>query len=156
MKKIWIFVGSHLTASIIGFAAGIYALPLLTAQTGASDAEIRAVRATAHSVGNFKRGLPGSDPLHWAQGTVVIADDAIAFEGDVAPGPDYKVYLAPEFVDTKEKFLAAKSHSVRVGDLKTFGNFVMKLPRDIAIDQYTTVVIWCERFSQFISAAQYH
>ncbi|KVQ03687.1 hypothetical protein WJ95_23910 [Burkholderia ubonensis] len=61
----------------------------------------------------------------------------------------------PNFVDTKEKFLAGKLHAVRIGDLNTFGNFVTPLPRDIGIDQFTTVVIWRERFSQFISAAQY-
>ncbi|KVQ00497.1 hypothetical protein WJ95_28430 [Burkholderia ubonensis] len=155
MKKISILVGSHLVAGVIGFAVGIYTLPLFTADAEASDADVRAVSNTARYTGEFKRDLPGSDPLHWAQGKIAITDDAIAFEGEVAPGPDYKIYLIPNFVDTKEKFLAAKLHAVRIGDLNTFGNFVTPLPRNIGIDQFTTVVIWCERFSQFISAAQY-
>jgi hypothetical protein len=31
----------------------------------------------------------------------------------------------------------------------------MNVPPDVSVDQYAAVVIWCERFSQFIGAAEY-
>jgi hypothetical protein len=75
--------------------------------------------------------------------------------GRLAPGPDYKLYLAPSFVDTKEAFLAVKAQSRRIGDVKTFNGFILDVPDGADINAYTTVVIWCEAFSQFISAAKY-
>ena len=155
MKHIWILGASHLAVGAAGFAVGVYTLPILTADAQASSADVRVIHGAARYTGEFRRDLSGSDPLHWAQGKVTVANDAIAFEGKVAPGPDYKIYLLPEFVETKEQFLAAQSRAVRVGDLKAFGNFVTRLPNNIDIDRFTTVVIWCERFSRFISAAQY-
>ncbi|WP_442778448.1 hypothetical protein [Burkholderia sp. BE12] len=77
--------------------------PVLTAQAQASDTEIRTASNAARYTGEFRRDLPGRDALHWAQGKLAVSDTAIAFSGDIAPGPDY----------------------------------------------------WCERFSQFIGAAQY-
>ena len=155
MKHIWILGASHLAVGAIGFAVVVYTLPILAADAHASSADVRVIHNAARYTGEFRRDLSGSDPLHWAQGKVTVANNAIAFEGKVAPGPDYKIYLLPEFVETKEQFLAAQSRAVRVGDMKAFGNFVTRLPNNIDIDRFTTVVIWCERFSRFISAAQY-
>jgi hypothetical protein len=75
--------------------------------------------------------------------------------GKVSPGPDYKLYLSPEFVDTKEGFLKLKERSVRIGDVKTFENFIVRVPESVDPSRYTTVVVWCETFSMFISAAKY-
>ena len=44
---------------------------------------------------------------------------------------------------------------VRVGDVKKFENFVVPVPADIQADKYSTVVVWCETFGQFITAAKY-
>ena len=44
---------------------------------------------------------------------------------------------------------------VRVGDVKTFKNFLVPVPATVDVGRYNTVVIWCETFSQFISAAKY-
>ena len=79
----------------------------------------------------------------------------VLLEGRLAPGPDYKLYLAPRFVDTKEAFLLIKDRSVRVGDVKTFNGFIVEVPAGIDVRDYNTVVIWCEAFDQFISAAEY-
>jgi hypothetical protein len=105
--------------------------------------------------GRFDRNLKGSDFLHWGEGEVRLTADKIAHEGRLAPGPDYKLYLASEFVDTKEGFLKIKSKSRLVGDVKTFDGFLIDVPQGVDVKGYTTVVIWCEAFSQFISAAKY-
>ena len=43
----------------------------------------------------------------------------------------------------------------RVGDVKTFENFVVPVPASIDVSAYNTVIVWCESFGQFITAAKY-
>ena len=106
-------------------------------------------------VGGLVRNLKGNDLFHWGEGEVRVSRNRIAHIGRLAPGPDYKLYLAPRFVDTKEAFLLVKDKSVRVGDVKTFNGFIAEMPAGIDVRDYNTVVIWCEAFDQFISAAEY-
>jgi hypothetical protein len=42
-----------------------------------------------------------------------------------------------------------------VGDVKTFNNFVVKVPPGVSPSKYTTVIVWCETFSEFITSARY-
>ena len=42
-----------------------------------------------------------------------------------------------------------------VGDVKTFENFIVDVPRSVEVEAFNTVIIWCEAFNQFITAAQY-
>ena len=39
--------------------------------------------------------------------------------------------------------------------VKTFENFIVPVPESIDTGLFNTVVIWCESFGQFITAAQY-
>lgn len=105
--------------------------------------------------GQFRRDLQDSDALHWGEGTVFVGNTAISLEGSIAPGPDYKLYLSPEFVETEKDFNRLKSTMVRVGDVKTFENFIVPVPESVDPGAYTSVIIWCESFGQFITAAQY-
>jgi hypothetical protein len=73
----------------------------------------------------------------------------------LAPGPDYKLYLSPEFVETEAEFTRLKSRMVRVGDVRTFENFVVSVPESIDVSSYNTAIVWCESFGQFITAAKY-
>jgi hypothetical protein len=139
----------------LGFALGIYSLPILIAPKGPDKTALEATIATAMFTGHFDRKLKGSDFLHWGEGEVRLARDKIAHEGRLAPGPDYKLYLAPEFVDTKDGFLKIKGQSKLIGDVKTFDGFVLDVPAGVDVSTYTTAVVWCEAFSQFISAAKY-
>jgi hypothetical protein len=86
---------------------------------------------------------------------VAIAPKVVSFTGKLAPGPDYKLYFAPEFVETKEDFLGMKPRARRGGDVKTFANFIVPLPEGLDPAQFNTVVVWCETFSMFITAAKY-
>lgn len=155
MKKFALLAATHLMVLLIGFAAGIYLLPILTAPEAPSAADIKSAAGSAEYTAEFRKDLKGSDLLHWGEGVVSVSRKAIALKGRIAPGPDYKLYLAPEFVDTKEAFTRVKQRSLRVGDVKTFENFVILLPESTDIASYNTVVVWCEAFSQFITAAKY-
>lgn len=153
--KIIILTVSHLLVAALGFAAGIYALPILTAPDAPSSTEVAAMAATAQFTGEFRRDLEGSDALHWGEGTLSVGPRFIALQGRIAPGPDYKLYLSPEFVQTEAEFETSRDRMVRVGDVRTFDNFVVAVPQDLDVAQFTTVVVWCESFGEFITAARY-
>lgn len=154
MRKLLLLV-SHLGAALIGFALGIYALPILIAPSPPTASDVGAQASKASFRGQFRRDLKGSDALHWGEGTVSVDARSIGLAGELSPGPDYKLYLSPEFVETEAEFHRLKPRMARVGDVKTFKNFLVPVPESIDTARYTTVVVWCETFGQFISAARY-
>ena len=155
MKKILIMFVTHVIAGAIGFAAGVYFLPILIAPPPPPDTEIAAMAEKAEYTGQFRRDLQDSDAFHWGEGTVSVSASAVSLQGELAPGPDYKLYLSPEFVETEQDFNRLKPQMVRVGDVKTFKNFLVEVPPTIDPSAYTSVIVWCESFGQFITAAQY-
>ncbi|MDD1796061.1 DM13 domain-containing protein [Enterovibrio sp. ZSDZ42] len=146
---------SHGLAIGVGFAAGIYALPILIAPSGPSTEEVSTSAESASFYGEFRKDLISSDTFHWGEGAVAIGSTAISFQGELAPGPDYKLYLSPEFVETEVDFERLKSKMAKVGDVKTFDNFLVKVPAHIDPTRYNTVIVWCESFGEFITAARY-
>lgn len=155
VKKLLLLLASHGLVLGLGFALGIYALPILTAPAAPSSQELAAATDQDAFSGRFRRDLAGSDLLHWGEGTVSVGRANIALLGTLAPGPDYKLYLSPEFVETEAEFLRLKPRMARVGDVRTFENFVVPVPATIDVARYDTVIVWCESFSQFITAAKY-
>ena len=65
------------------------------------------------------------------------------------------VYLTKQFVEHEDEFGPIKSQAVRIGSVKSFDGFLLDIPADVDIEEYSTVVIWCETFGEFITAAQY-
>jgi hypothetical protein len=156
LTKRLLLAASHLAVLAIGFAAGIYVLPILTAPPAPSATEVTAGSPSGASwQGEFRRDLRDSDAFHWGEGTVLVGPHSIGLVGRLAPGPDYRLYLSTTFVDTEADFLRLKAGMRQVGEVKTFENFLVRLPAGVDPGQYTTVIVWCERFGQFISAARY-
>jgi len=155
MKKILLLIISHVAVGAIGFAGGIYMLPILIAPPAPAEAEVLEIASQAQFTSEFRRDLADSDALHWGEGSVSVSRSAVSLMGKLAPGPDYKLYLSPEFVETEADFNRLKSEMVRVGDVKTFENFLVPVPESIDPAAYNTVVVWCESFGQFITAAKY-
>jgi hypothetical protein len=120
-----------------------------------SPKEVYKQHNESRSEGQFRRDLKGSDFLHWGEGTVYVSRTAISLIGRLAPGPDYKLYLSPEYVETEADFLRLKPRMVRAGDVKTFDNFIVPLSGNIDPNEFNTVIVWCESFGQFITAARY-
>ena len=148
-------LGTHLVAVGIGFAAGIYYLPILIAPEGPDVQEVQSVASSSQFTAEFRRDLQDSDALHWGEGTVYVSADSIALEGELAPGPDYRLYLSPRFVETEADFEALKSTMVEVGPIRTFENFMVSVPDSIDPADYSSVIVWCETFGQFITAGAY-
>ena len=103
----------------------------------------------------FRKDLPGSDAFHWGEGTVSVTPQKIVHQGTLAPGPDYKIYLAPSYVDTDAGFRAIKEQSVQLGSIKSYNGFITEVPAGVNIEDYDTIVIWCEAFGKFITAGKY-
>jgi len=155
MKKFLLLIISHAVVGAVGFAGGIYMLPILIAPPAPAEAEVLEIASQAQFTSEFRRDLAGSDALHWGEGIVSVSRSAVSLMGKLAPGPDYKLYLSPEFVETEADFNRLKSEMVRVGDVRTFENFLVPVPESIDPAAYNTVVVWCESFGQFITAAKY-
>ena len=103
--------------------------------------------------GTFVRDLDGSDAFHWGEGTIYADSERIWLDGKVSPGPDYRLYLTPEFVETEAAFYEIKEQSVEVGAVKAFENFSLDVPDTLNAGSYKAVIVWCERFGEFITAA---
>lgn len=153
--RILILLITHIVALGIGFAAGIFTLPLLTAPPAPSASEVRQGDDAALFTGQFVRDLEDSDFLHYGEGVVMIHADRVAFEGTLAPGPDYQLYFSRDWVETEAEFLRLKDQMQAAGSVRTFDNFLVPLPRAIDPRDYSTVIVWCESFDQFITAARY-
>ncbi len=132
--KAVLLLASHAAVAAAGFAGGICALPILIAPAAPTMEEVKVATNQVKFTGQFKRDLKDSDSLHWGEGTVSIGPAAISLAGPLAPGPDYKLYLSPEFVATEADFKRLKESMAR---------------------KYSAVIVWCETFSEFITAAKY-
>jgi hypothetical protein len=155
VRTVILLLLTHGAAIFVGFAGGLYTLPIISAPPSPTEYEISLLSSQAQYTTHFSRDLKDSDALHWGEGPVSIGLTHITLVGDVAPGPEYKLYLASEFVETEADFNRLKANMVLVGDVKTFKNFVVQVPQGINVSNFNTVVVWCEAFGQFITSAQY-
>jgi hypothetical protein len=155
VKRLLLLVASHGAVLAAGFVLGVYLLPILIAPPAPSNAELQGMASGASFSGAFRRDLKDSDFLHWGEGRVFVGPTAVGLMGRVAPGPNYKLYLSPRFIETEAEFARLKPELLQVGDIKSFENFVVPLPAGVDLTRYNSVVVWCEAFSQFITAAQY-
>ena len=155
IRSVILLIATHFAAGILGFGAGIYTLPILTAPPAPSETEIKAMSSQARYTAQFQRDLKDSDAFHWGEGTVSVGSRSITLMGKLAPGPDYKLYLSPEFIETEADFIRLKTTMARVGDVKTFKNFVVEVPSGIDPSNFNSVIVWCESFGQFITSARY-
>ena len=155
MFRLLILSGTHLAMLAVGFALGVYLLPILTAPPSLDKSMLANTAQSALYKTEFKRELKGSDFLHWGEGRVSVLPRKIVHEGKLAPGPDYKLYLSKSFAEDEAQFLKLKAEAVRIGDVKTFDGFLLEVPETINIDDYSTVIVWCEAFGEFITAAKY-
>ena len=154
MKKLILMI-THAAALALGFALGVYLLPILTAPEAPDAAMLENRAQEARFTGTFTRDLEGSDFLHWGEGTVSLTETEIVHQGRLAPGPDYRLYLVPGFVETEAQFEAVKQDALQLGEIKSFDGFLVPLPEGTDLEAYTTVLVWCEAFGEFITAAKY-
>jgi len=154
MKQFFLVI-THSLCIGLGFALGIYALPILIQPTSPSMNDVQNVTNHAVYSATFQRDRKDSDFLHWGEGSVSISTEQVAFVGELAPGPDYKLYFSPTFVETEVDFNAQKENMVLVGEVKSFDRFTVDLPDNFPLNDYNSVIVWCETFGEFITSARY-
>ena len=130
-------------------------MPILVAPETPDIAAIEAAQSSGPRFeARFDRDREDSDVFHWGEGVIKVFDDTIVFDGKMAPGPDYRLYLTPEYVETEDAFLRVKDQSTQVGAIKTFDGFILEGVSTLDSVEFNSVVVWCERFSQFITSAK--
>ena len=154
MNKIILLV-SHGMVGFLGFALGIYLLPIITAPPSPELSSMMDQLGEVKYTGEFVRELEDSDFLHWGEGKLTIGKSLITFDGELAPGPDYKLYLSPEFVETEMDFNRLKPKMVQIGDIKTFDRFALTIPASVEVNDYQAAIVWCETFGQFITSTRF-
>ena len=137
MIRLIFLLCSHGAMLAVGFALGVYFLPILTEPQGPDEAVLAEAAEGAQYQADLTRELAGSDFLHWGEGTVSVSSDRIVHKGELSPGPDYKLYLVKDFVEDEAGFLEAKDKAVQLGDIKTFDGFIVDVPANVSIDDYT-------------------
>ena len=102
----------------------------------------------------FDRDRAGSDYFHWGEGDVRVYESTITFKGGLPPGPEYRLYLAPSYVENEAEFPAIKAKSLQVGPVKTFNGYAFNNVSALGDPALNTLVIWCEAFGEFITSAR--
>ena len=80
--------------------------------------------------------------------------DHIWLDAKISPGPDYRLCLIPKYVETGAEFLQIKADSTQTGPTKAFEIFLLDIPADVEVTNFPAVLVWCELFGQFITAAR--
>jgi hypothetical protein len=137
---------------LVGFGLGVYFLPKIIEEAPADETLITAEINTAEKQAVFVKNRADSDPIHWGEGILYLTASRATLDGRVSPGPDYRLYLTPSFVETGDDFRAIKSQSKEIARIKGFTNFSYELPQGVDINAYGGVIVWCERFGVYITS----
>lgn len=150
---------THSLAIAIGLGSGL----LLCSSNGRAGAapgtQVESALAEAPYTCHFRRDHPGSTRLYWADGHLGVSHGKIVFDGRMSvpasAGRTSTVYLTSDRIIHRDDFLRAQPRARRVGQITPQSRFLLDVPQDIDVDEFTTVVLWSDADQQLISSAQY-
>ncbi len=157
MKKLVLgLVIGGVLGGAVGFAMGIFFYPYIfladiVATETIEDLDKKQVVATEMFV-----HVNPSDPIHYGSGGVTVYDNVVHLEKDfeVGPGPKFHVYLAPSDNVTTAADVK-NSMFIDLGRLRAFkGSQNYSIPAGVKLNDYGSVVIWCEQFGVLVSPAK--
>jgi hypothetical protein len=158
MKSFWksvsIFLLGGVLGTAFGIAVGFFVFPYVFPPPPAAESLTEADRSPLVASGTFIHANP-ADPVHWGRGKVSVYERTVFLEGDfkVGPGPKYHVYLVPKAPVRSEADVKSAT-PVDLGRLRSFeGSQRYPIPNSVKLDDYKSVVIWCEQFGVLISPA---
>jgi hypothetical protein len=158
MNKLWrgisIFILGGVLGTGFGVAVGFFIFPYLFPPPAASEQLSATERTKLVASGMFIHANP-SDPVHYGKGHVSIYERTVYLESDfeVGPGPAFHVYLVPKASirstsDVKDLMF------VDLGGLRAFkGSQRYAIPEGVDLQNYQSVIIWCQQFGVLISPA---
>src|SRR5262245_50932056 len=158
MHRFWrglvLFLLGGVLGTGFGVALGFFFFPFVFPPPAATERLTERDRSSLVATGSFIHANP-SDSVHWGRGKVSVYERAVFLEGDfkVGPGPKYHVYLVPKVRVRSEADVKAAT-PVDLGRLRAFeGSQRYPIPESVRLDDYKSVVIWCEQFGVLISPA---
>jgi hypothetical protein len=152
-RSLGVFLFGGVVGTAFGVALGFFLFPFIfpppdAAEVASSD------RGKLVATGQFLHANP-SDPVHYGKGGVSVYEKVVFLHEDfeVGPGPKFHVYLVP--ADTiRNAGQVTGTKFVDLGRLRAFkGSQNYKIPAEIDLTKFPSVVIWCEQFSVLISPA---
>ena len=155
LRGLVIFLAGGVVGTAFGVALGFFFFPFVFPPPAATEQLSDLDRSTLIASGTFIHANP-SDPVHWGRGRLSVYERAVFLESDfeVGPGPAFHVLLAPKAsirtsADVKDLMF------VDLGGLRAFkGSQRYAIRAGVNLQDYPSVVIWCERFSVLISPAE--
>ena len=158
MARFWrgiaIFLLGGLFGTGFGVALGFFFFPYVFPPPPAAEQLTEQDRSVLAANGTFIHANP-SDPIHWGRGKVSVYERAVFLEPDfeVGPGPAFHVYLVPK-AQVRSEADVKDAMYVDLGRLRAFkGSQRYPIPAGVNLKDYSSVVIWCERFGVLISPA---
>lgn len=158
MRRFWrgilIFVFGGIVGTGFGVALGFFLFPFVFPPPPAAEQLGEADRVQLVATGTFIHANP-SDPIHYGKGKVSVYAGAVYLEPDfeVGPGPKYHVYLVPK-ANIRDEAAVKDAMFVDLGRLRAFqGSQRYAIPAGVDLQNFQSVVIWCEAFSVLISPA---
>jgi hypothetical protein len=158
MRRFWrgiaIFFLGGVLGTGFGIALGFFLFPFVFPPPAAFEQLTEADRSPLHATGTFIHANP-SDPIHYGKGKVSVYQRTVFLESDfeVGPGPAFHVYLVPK-ANIRDAAAVKDAMFVDLGGLRAFkGSQRYPIPAGVDLKNYSSVVIWCERFSVLISPA---
>ena len=104
--------------------------------------------------GEFSKDRKGSDLGHWGEGDICVTNKSVVFTGRLALGPDYYLYYASKYVETRQEFKGIKGRSVRGNKIKSFNGFIQDIPSYVDIEKVNALVVWCEMYGVYITSTK--
>jgi ABC-type antimicrobial peptide transport system permease subunit len=153
-RGILIFLIGGLLGTAFGIGIGFFLFPFVFPPPVATEQRTDTERGAPIATGTFIHANP-SDPIHYGRGKVSVYEHAVFLESDfeVGPGPAFHVYLVPK-ANIRSSADLGDAMFVDLGGLRSFkGSQRYALPAGVALKDYPSVIIWCERFSVLISPA---
>ncbi len=158
MRRFWrgiaIFFLGGVLGTAFGVALGFFLFPFVFPPPVAIEQLTEADRSPVYATGTFIHANP-SDPIHYGKGKVTVYQRTVFLEPDfeVGPGPAFHVYLVPK-ANIRNEAAVKDAMFVDLGGLRAFkGSQRYPIPAGVDLNNYASVVIWCERFSVLISPA---
>lgn len=150
---------THSLAMSLGLGMGLLSCAEDCTAGAVSGAQVADALADATYRATFRRDRPGEHPHYRAEGDLGVTHDGIAFRGrlDVpaAAGPTVTVYLTADRIASAADFVRTQPRARRVGLVSPRSRFLLDVPEDIDIEDFTTVVLWSDRSKQLIATARY-